>query len=107
MNYTALDIIHFWSDSRGKLIQKIIPAKGKVYVYCTDNLSGEAVKVCHFLHLIIRQSWTFQITKEDERFVIVFFPEKVTLNNLFKVESQRGETKKPRAKRGNAGVTVI
>ena len=103
MNFTALDIIHFWSDSRGKPIQKVFPTNGKVCVYCTDDLSREAAKVCNFLNLIVQQPWTFQMKNENEKFVITFLPETVTLENLFRMERPTGVTKKPRAKRENAG----
>ena len=83
MNYTALDIIHSWADSRGKQIQKVIPTNGKICVYCTVDFSKEAAKVCQFLHLIIKQPWTFQMKKEHEAFVIAFLPETVSLQNLF------------------------
>ena len=107
MNFTALDIIHFWTDSRGKLIQKVFPAKGKICVYCTCDLSSEAAKVCNFLNLIVKHPWTYQMKNETEKFVITFFPETVTLENLFQKEHQTRAIKKPRAKRENAGVTVI
>ena len=84
MNYTALDIIHFWTDSRNKQIQKVFPANGKVCVYCTADLSKEAAKVCNFIHLIVSQPWTFQMKKENETFVITFFAETLTLEDLFK-----------------------
>jgi len=83
MNYTALDIIHFWTDSRRKMIQKVFPTKGKVCVYCTCDLSREAAKVCHFINLIVQQPWTFQMKTENEYHVITFFPETVSLDNLF------------------------
>ena len=84
MNFTALDIIHFWADSRCKMIQKIFPTNGKVYVHCTCDLSKEAAKVCNFLNLILKQPWTFQMKNKDEHFVITFFAGTVSLENLFK-----------------------
>ena len=84
MNYTALDIIHFWADSRGKQIQLVLPENRKICVYCTVDLSHEAAKVCMFIHLIIKQPWTFQMKKENEIFVMSFFAETLTLENLFK-----------------------
>jgi len=107
MNYTALDIIHFWTDSRGKLIQMVFPAKGKICVYCTEDLSSEAAKVCNFLHLILKQPWTFQMKNENGRFVMTFSPETVTLENLFQKECPSGGIKKPRAKREQTRGTVI
>ena len=104
MNFTALDIIHFWTDSRGKLIQKVFPSNGKVCVYCTDDLSEEAARVCNFINLIVKQTWTFQTNQENELIVITFFQEAVTLENLFRKEQKSGAIKKPRAKRGNAGL---
>ena len=102
MIFTALDIIQFWSDSRGKQIQKVLPVKGKICVYCTDDLSAEAAKVCNFLDLILKQPWTFQIINENKQFVITFFPETVTLDNLF-VETLRATSpqkqKTPRKER--------
>jgi len=83
MNYTALDIIHFWADSRGKQIHSVLPTNGKVHVRCTVDLSKEAGRVCNFITLVVKQPWTFQKHRENEMFVIVFFPEKVTLRNLF------------------------
>jgi len=100
MNYTALDIIHFWTDSRSNLIQKIFPAKGKICVYCFEDLSSEAVKVCNFLKLIIKHPWTFQMKDENGTFVITFFPETVTLETLFQKEHQPQVNKKtPRKER--------
>ena len=93
MNFTALDIIHFWTDSRGKTIKKIFPANGKVCVYCTRDLSAEAAKVCHFLNLIVQQPWTFQMKNENEYYLITFFPETVSLKNLFHVETRRATKK--------------
>ena len=104
MNFTALDIIHFWTDSRGKQIQKIYPTRGKVSVYCTDDLSSEAAKVCNFLNLIVKQPWTFQTNMENDKFVITFFPETVTLENLFRTQFPGRSKKNPRAKREDAGV---
>ena len=104
--FTALDVIHFWTDSRGKLIQKVYPTKGKICVYCTEDLSIEAVKVCNFLNLILKRPWTFHAKNVNGMFLISFFPETVTLENLFQRESQN-EEKKPRAKRVNAGSRVI
>ena len=95
MNFTALDIIHFWSDSRGKTIQKVIPSNEKVYVFCTDDLSSEAAKVCHFLNLIFEHPWTFQKKCENDLFVITFFPERISLDNLFQMEKQTQAIKKP------------
>jgi len=94
MNYTALDIIHFWTDSRSNLIQKVFPTNGKVCVYCTNDLSSEAVKVCNFLNLIVKQPWTFQMINDNDGFVITFFPETVTLENLFQKEQSTGTIKK-------------
>ena len=88
MNFTAMDIIHFWADSRGNMIQKIFPTNGKICVYCTDDLSREAAKVCHFLNLIMQQPWTFQMKNEHEFYVVTFFPETVSLGSLFPVEKQ-------------------
>ena len=103
MNFTALDIIHFWTDSREKLIQRVFPTRGKVCVYCTVDLSSEAAKICNFLNLIVKQPWTFQMKNENEKFLITFYPETVTLENLFQMEGQPISQKKPRAKRENAG----
>jgi hypothetical protein len=104
MNFTALDIIHFWTDSRGKLIQKVLPTNKKIFVYCTDDLSSEATKVCNFLNLILKQPWTFQIKNENEKFVITFLPETVTLDNLFQTEQHHGVIKKtPRKERERGG----
>ena len=89
MNFTVLDMIHFWADSRGKMIQKIFPTNGKICVYCTEDLSKEAAKVCHFLSLIAKQPWTFQTKHEHEHYVITFSPETVSLENLFPVETRR------------------
>ena len=83
MNYIALDIIHFWADSRVKLIRHVLPSNGKIYIYCTVDLSGEAGKVCNFISLVVNQPWIYQIQRENELFMIVFFPETVTLRNLF------------------------
>jgi len=104
MNFTALDIIHFWTDSRGKLIQKVLPTKGKIYVYCTVDLSSEAAKVCAFINLVVKQIWTFQMKNDNERFIITFSAEAVTLETLFQKEPQAAVKKKPRAKRENAGM---
>ena len=95
MNFTALDIIHFWSDSRGKSIQKILPSNGKIFVYCTNDLSSEAAKVCQFLNLIFEQPWTFQKKHEDELFVITFFSEKISLEDLFQKKDLYEPTNKP------------
>ena len=95
MDFTALDIIHFWTDSRGKLIQRVFPTKGKVCIYCTDDLSSEAAKVCNFLNLILKQPWAFQMKNENEKFVITFFPETITLENLFHKEHQTNAIKNP------------
>jgi hypothetical protein len=83
MNYTTLDIIHFWADSRAELIRSVLPSKGKVFVYSAVDLSGEAGKVCGFITLVVKQPWTFRVDKENDLFVIVFLPETVTLKNLF------------------------
>jgi hypothetical protein len=83
MNFTALDIIHFWADSRRTQIQKVFPTGGKVCVHCTGDLSREAAKVCNFINLIVQPRWTFQTKKEKDAFVIFFLPETVTLENLF------------------------
>ena len=93
MNFTALDIIHFWTDSRRKTVQKIFPTNGKVCVYCTRDLSTEAAKVCHFIHLIVQQPWTFQMKYENECYVITFFPETINLKNLFQEEKRRNTKK--------------
>ena len=104
MNFTALDIIHFWTDSRGKLIQKVFPAKGRICVYSTCDLSSEATKVCNFLNLIVKHPWTFQMKNEDEKFLITFFPETVTLETLFQKENPIKATKKtPRKERERGG----
>ena len=110
MNFTALDIIHFWTDSRRKMVQKIFPTNAKVCVYCTNDLSGEAAKVCNFLTMVVKQPWTFQMKTENEYYVITFFPETVSLDNLFQVETRRDTslpktkvTKNPRVKRETAG----
>jgi len=79
MNYTALDIIHFWADARGELICSVLPSSGKVYVYSTVDLSGEAGKVCSFITLVVKQPWSFRMDKENDRYLIVFFLETVTL----------------------------
>jgi hypothetical protein len=84
MNYTVLDIIHCWADSRGNLIQKVFPTNRKVCVHCTDDLSKEAAKVCNFINLIVKQSWTFQMKKENDVFVITFLSETVSLEKLFR-----------------------
>ena len=99
MNFTALDIIHFWTDSRGKMIQKIFPTNGKICVYCTNDLSREAAKVCAFLSLIVKQSWTFQMKNENEKFVITFFPETVNLESLFQAEQTIVKKKPPQKQR--------
>ena len=83
MNYTALDIVHFWADSREKLIQSVLPSNGRIYVCCTVDLNREAAKVCSFISLVVKRPWTFQTKIENEQFVIEFFPETVTLENLF------------------------
>jgi len=104
MNFTALDIIHFWTDSRGKHIQKVFPTKGKVCVFCTDDLGSEAAKVCNFINLIVKQPWTFQMKNENGKFVITFFLETVTLENLFQKEHQTREIRKtPRKERERGG----
>jgi len=112
MNFSALDIIHFWSDSRGKQIQKVFPTNGKICVYCTIDLSSEAAKVCNFINLIVKQSWIFQIKNENKQFLITFLPETVTLENLF-VETpcttslqqkRKVKTKNPHKERVNAGL---
>jgi len=103
MNFTALDIIHFWTDSRGKLIETVFPTNGKVCVYCIEDLSGEAAKVCNFLHLTVKQPWTFQMKKENEKFVITFMPETVSLENLFQKEFHRAGRKKPPRKESDHG----
>ena len=104
MNFTALDIIHYWTDSRGKMIHRVFPTNGKICVYCTDDLSGEAAKVCNFLNLIVKQPWAFQMKNENDLFVFTFFPETVTLETLFQKEPQPEKIKKPRAKREQRGV---
>jgi len=85
MNYTALDIIHFWADSRGKQIHSVIPSKGKIFVCCTVDLSKEAAKICNFITLVVRHPWTFQKQQQNELFEIAFFPETANLHlkNLF------------------------
>jgi len=98
MNYTALDIIHFWADSRGKQIQRIFPTNGKISVHCTRDFSYEANKVCNFIHLIIQQPWSFQMEKEKDTFVFFFFPETVTLDNLFEAEIDKTTRRKSRKK---------
>ena len=103
MNYAALDIIHFWGDSRGKLIQKVIPTNGKVCVLCTKDLSDEAAKVCNFINLIVKHPWAFYMKNENQQFVITFLSETVTLENLFHKEHLPNEIKKTRVKRENAG----
>jgi len=114
MNFTVLDIIHFWTDSRGKIVQKIFPTNGKICVYSTNDISSEATKVCNFLELIVKQQWTFQMNRENENYVFTFFPETVSLENLFQVETRHetslqkpnpktGVTKNPRVKRETAG----
>ena len=100
MNFTALDIIHFWVDSRGKQIQRIFPTNGRVCVHCTHDLSNEATKVCNFIHLIIQQTWSFQMEKEKDTFVIFFFPETVTLSHLFQTETDQ-TTRRKSSKRKN------
>jgi len=92
MNFTALDIIHFWTDSRKKMIQKIFPTNRMVCVYCTNDLSAEATKVCHFLNLILNQPWTFQMKSENGSYVITFSLETVSLVNLFQAETQNATT---------------
>ena len=103
MNFTALDVIHFWSDSRGKQIQKVLPVKGKICVYCTTDLINDAAKVCNFLNLILKQPWTYQMKNEKKQFVITFLPETVTLENLFARNVSATKTKTPRKERVNAG----
>ena len=103
MNFAALDIIHFWSDSRGKLIKKVVPTNREIRVYCNDDLSMEAVKVCHFLNLIVKQPWTFQTVCENEQFVITFLLEKISLERLFQIEYSDGATKKPPRKERKRG----
>ena len=83
VDFTAFDIIHFWADSRGKLIHIVYPSKGKIFVCCTVDLSEEAVKVCRFITLVVKRSWTFQRQHKDELFELTFFPETVSLGNLF------------------------
>jgi len=95
MNFTALDIIHIWTDSRGKLIQKVLPTNGKICIYCTADLSSEAEKMCNFLILILKQPWTFQMKNENDAFVFTFFTETLSLETLFQSERSTGATKKP------------
>jgi len=102
MNFTALDIIHLWTDSHGKAILKVFPSNKRIYVWCASDLSREAAKVCGFVGLIVKHPWTFQMEKENERFVITFFPETVNLENLF--VQQKSPAKRERKSRG---MTVI
>ena len=85
LNYTALDIVHLWCDSRGGKVKSVIPSNGKIFVICTDDLGKEAVKVCSFISLIVGQIWTFKIQKTDNMLLIVFMPDKksVSLETLF------------------------
>jgi len=88
MNYIALDIIHFWTDSRKTLIHNVIPSKGKVFVYCKVDLSKDAIKVCNFITLVVKQPWTFQVQRRNEMFEIKFFPETVSLADLFSISNK-------------------
>jgi len=54
-----------------------------VFVYCTVDLSKEAIKVCNFITFVMEQHWTFQLQRKNELFEITFFPETVSLANLF------------------------
>jgi len=112
MIFTALDIIHLWTDSRGKMIQQIFPTNGKICVFCTGDLSMEAAKVCNFINLIVQQPWTFQMKNENGKYVVTFFPETVSLGNLFPMQKtnqratsqqKQGIQKTPRVKRETAG----
>jgi len=103
MNFIALDIIHFWTDSRKNLIQKVLPTRGEVCVYCSADLSSEATKVCNFINLIVKQPWTFQMKSKNGKFVITFLPETVTLESLFQKEGPAAATKKPPRKERERG----
>ena len=85
MNYTALDIVHLWCDSRRDKVKTVFPSDDKVFVVCTDDLGKEAVKVCSFISLIVDQIWTFKIQKTDDAFLIVFMSDNntVSLQDLF------------------------
>ena len=85
LDYTALDIVHLWCDSRGSKVKSVLPSDGKIFVVCTDDISKEAVKVCSFISLIVGQIWTFTIQKTDDMFLITFMPDNhtITLQYLF------------------------
>ena len=83
MDYKVLEIIHLWGDTREKYITKVIPSQGKIFVFCTIDLSVEAGRVCNFINLVVKRTWTFQVQRENELFTVVFFPETVTLTTLF------------------------
>ena len=89
MNFTALDIIHFWADSRKNRIQNIFPTNGKVCVYCKDDLSKEAVKICSFLHLIVKQPWTFQMKKKKMRLSFCSFLKRLLWIIFLKTDKAR------------------
>jgi len=83
MNFTVIEIVHLWADSRGTVIDMVFPSKGKIYVCCEADLSKEAKKVCSFMTLVVKQPWTFQMQRNDDKYWITFFPEKISLDNLF------------------------
>ena len=68
MNYTVLDILHFWADNRNGFVNI---AKGLTVEFDSD-LSAEARHVSNFIGVIIGCRWRFDLVKSGDKFCFSF-----------------------------------
>ena len=69
-NFQALDILNFWSDTRGLPVSI---AHNQIAVSSGSDLSHDAEKVCKFISFIIGHHWKYRTVKVDNQFKTTFY----------------------------------
>ena len=82
-NFQALDIVNFWSDTRGLPVSI---AHNQIAVSSGYDLSRDAEKVCKFISFIIGHHWKYRTVREDNQYKTIFYENTQQFRPLYSIK---------------------